>query len=218
MSDLIDALETVRRFKGVRLATQVAQLEYEAEHKTASDLRPILERNLIDNNLLTAAVALKRAAAQIDEVVHAVGILLCLPVILEATEMIESLSLAAGNTGRTFDLETDKRIAEFTFIEWKGGAESIRKQKLFKDFYTLSEVVTQKKRYIYVVGHEHGPRVFLSRSPCAGMLRKYADLQKQFVQKYGSDLAVREYYQQKQHLIEIVDLASAVPSMAGLLQ
>lgn len=129
MSDLLKALETVRQFKGSRLATQIAQLECEAEHKTARELQTILEHNIINGDLLRAAVALKRAAAQIDEVVHAVGTLLSLPALLEEEEVIESVSLAAGNTGRAFDLQTNTRIAEFTFIEWKGGSESIRKQK-----------------------------------------------------------------------------------------
>ena len=83
-------------------------------------------------DLLRAAVVVKRAAAQIDEIVRTAGMLLCLPELLEDGEQIEGVSLAAGNTGKAFDLVTDRRIAEFTFIDWKGGSESIRKQKFFK--------------------------------------------------------------------------------------
>ena len=46
-------------------------------------------------------------------IVHAVGILVALPKILEPGELVQSLSLGAGNTGRAHDLETDRRIDEF---------------------------------------------------------------------------------------------------------
>ena len=55
----------------------------------------------------------KRSAGQINVIVHAVGILVALPKILEPGELVQSLSLGAGNTGRAHDLETDRRIDEF---------------------------------------------------------------------------------------------------------
>jgi hypothetical protein len=169
----------------------------------------LLAASRITVELMRSAVEVKHAAAQIDEVVHAVGTLLALPDILDKNEVVESLSLGAGNTGRQFDLETNKRVAEFTFIDWKGGPESIRKQKLFKDFYCLAESETTKDRYIYVLGDDHGQRVFTIRSSCRGMLRKFADLQRAFVDKYGAEITVCEYYQLKKHLIRVVDLKSA---------
>jgi hypothetical protein len=81
----------------------------------------------------------KRLAREINVVIHALGILLCLPHILEPEETIEYVSLGAGNTGRAFDLETNKRIAEFKFSRWQGGAEAIRQNSLFKDFYCMAE-------------------------------------------------------------------------------
>ncbi|WP_283814259.1 hypothetical protein [Bradyrhizobium aeschynomenes] len=44
--------------------------------------------------------------------------MLCLPHILEEGEIVDYVSLGAGNTGRPFDLETNRRIAEFKFIHW----------------------------------------------------------------------------------------------------
>ena len=64
---------------------------------------------------------------------------MCLPHTLEARGAVEYVSLGAGNTGREFDLETNRRIAEFKFIHWRGGAESIRQNQLFKDFYLVAE-------------------------------------------------------------------------------
>jgi hypothetical protein len=59
--------------------------------------------------------------------------------ILRPGEVIDCVSLGAGNTGRAFDLETNLRIAEFKFIHWQGGPESIRQNSLFKDFYEMAE-------------------------------------------------------------------------------
>ena len=43
-----------------------------------------------------AALLVKRSAGQINVIVHAVGILVALPKILEPGELVQSLSLAAG--------------------------------------------------------------------------------------------------------------------------
>jgi hypothetical protein len=70
----------------------------------------------ITSNLLESAIAFRRTAGQINVLVHSTSILLALPKILENGEVIEYLSLGAGNTGGLFDLETNHRIAEFKFI------------------------------------------------------------------------------------------------------
>ncbi len=75
----------------------------------------------ITASLLDSAFILKEVAGQINVIVHAVGILIALPHILREGEVIQSLSLGAGNTGKAFDLETDWRVAEFKFIQWRGG-------------------------------------------------------------------------------------------------
>ena len=87
----------------------------------------------------------ERHLGQINVVIHALGILLCLPHILRPGEVIDYVSLGAGNTGRAFDLETSLRIAEFKFIHWQGGPESIRQNSLFKDFYEMAEHETQNR-------------------------------------------------------------------------
>ena len=97
---------------------------------------------------------IKRLAGEIHVVIHALGILLCLPHILKTGEIVESVSLGAGNTGKAFDLETNRRIAEFKFIRWQGGAEMIRQNALFKDFYLMAEHSTHKEKYLYVLGTE----------------------------------------------------------------
>jgi hypothetical protein len=144
--------------------------------------------------------------------------LLCLPELLEEGEPIEAVSLAAGNTEKSFDLVTDRRIAEFTFIDWKGGSESIRKQKLFKDFYLLAEADTTKRRYLYFLGDQHAPKVFSSRSTCEGMLQKFATLQKRFVTQYGPTLSVREYFGVKKDLVRLENLERVAHNAGAAFQ
>jgi len=117
-------------------------------------------------------------------------------------------------TPKPFDLVTDRRIAEFTFIDWKGGPESIRKQKLFKDFYQLAEADTTKRRYLYFLGDEHAPKVFTSRTFCKEMLQKYAHLRDAFVEAHDVTLSVREYYDEKKNLVILEDLKLAAPYAA----
>jgi hypothetical protein len=215
MTELLAAFDLVGTFKGVNLAARIAFLEAETKRKLKGQVCDISLREHVTVKLMNSAVEAKRASGQIDVIVHAVGTLLALPDILEDDETIESLSLGAGNTGRSFDVETNRRIAEFTFIDWKGGSESIRKQKAFKDFYCLAEAESLKRRFIYVLGDDHAQNVFRSRSTCKGMLRKYADLQTAFVAKYGASIVVHEYFELKKHLVEFVNLRSISSNVAS---
>ena len=64
-----------------------------------------------------------------------------------SNEVIEELSIGAGNTNRHFDLVTNKRIAEFKFINWSGKQDTIRQNSVFKDFFELDVYETDKKKY-----------------------------------------------------------------------
>lgn len=72
--------------------------------------------------------------------------------------MIESLSLGAGNTGRHHDLETDRQIAEFKFIRWRGGAEAIRQNNVFIDIFNLASANKKKRRVLYLLDKHHALR------------------------------------------------------------
>ena len=212
--DVVDALGRVAQFRGDDLAGAVGRLEGLVAGQERSALGSFLGQELVTMELLRAAVMVKRAASQIDNVVHAVGMLLCLPELLREGEVIEAVSLAAGNTGKPFDLVTDQRIAEFTFIDWKGGAESIRKQKVFKDFCQLAEASTGKERFLYFLGEKHAPKVFTSRTSCKDMLQKYAPLRDAFLQRYDAAMTVREYCHAKDGVVKLVPLEQAAPKAA----
>jgi hypothetical protein len=159
---------------------------------------------------------LKEAAAQIDEVVHATGILLSLPHILCDGETVEQLSLAAGNTGRAFDLETDLRIAEFKFITWQGASDTVRQDSLFRAFFSLAEAFTPKERYLYVVGSEHPLRFLNGGRALSSVMSRGNKLWAQFQELYGQSFSVvRDYYAHRKDSVEVVDLAEVVPYFAA---
>ena len=121
-------------FAGPALTAQLRRIEQVARGVTVEDCDAFLEVAKAGSEVLAAAAALKRMAGQVNVAIHALGILRCLPHILEVEEEVEYVSLGAGNTGRRFDLETNLRIAEFKFIRWRGGAEAARQNAAFKDF------------------------------------------------------------------------------------
>jgi hypothetical protein len=126
-------------------------------------------------------------AGQINVVVHTLGILASLPHILRPGEVIESLSLGAGNTGRRHDLETDLRVAEFKFISWRGGAEAIRQNTLFVDLFNLANSPTSKPREMYVVGKEQPLKFLNNNRSIRSVLSKHSSTQVRFDQQHASD-------------------------------
>jgi hypothetical protein len=149
-----------------------------------AELQTLLGGAAATDDAIAGAGELKRIAGQIYVAIHALGILLTLPHLLEPGESIEYVSLGAGNTGRRFDLETDRRVAEFKFIRWRGGSESIRQNALFKDFFLLAEHPTRKRKYIYVLETER-PLRFLNGRRALSSVLKDARLAAAFREKHG---------------------------------
>src|SRR5208337_273723 len=121
-----DAIHLLQVFRGAELTRTIGQIEKSLKGASADSYAAALTTSGARAEVLGAAGLIKQLAGQINVVIHALGILLCLPRILRPGEIIDYVSLGAGNTGRAFDLETNHRIAEFKFIHWQGGPESIR--------------------------------------------------------------------------------------------
>jgi hypothetical protein len=163
------ALIRIERVAGNGLTDWIASLEEAFSGKQAASATE-LAANGVDEDLLAAALLVKGAECQINLVIHVVGILVSLPKILEPGEVVESLSLGAGNTGRAYDLETDRQVAEFTFIDWRGGPESIRQNKLFGDIVALAAAKTAKRRVLYVNGKDIPLRFLCNRRALSSVL------------------------------------------------
>ena len=215
MASLDEDHRRVEEFKGKSLRRTISILETTFQLSGATDCQHEIKSFQIDEALLKAALHLKLASAQINEVVHSVGILLSLPHILEPEEKVQYLSLAAGNTGRPFDLETNQRIAEFKFIDWKGGSESIRQNSLFKDFYDLVEYDTPKNRFLYVVGLQHPMKFFNGGRACKSVMSGKRKLWEQYSERYPQFTRVRAFYEHKKSVVNIVDLSTIVPAFAS---
>ena len=124
--------------------------------------------------------------------------------------------MGAGNTGKRFDLETDSRVAEFKFINWQGGAEAIRHNSLFKDFYGLAEYNEGKKSYLYVVGKQIPLRFLNGSRVINSVLSKDNKLSQEFSGKYGDRFkVVNDYYQYKKEVVLIEDIANILPEFGN---
>jgi hypothetical protein len=135
ISDLAQIAQTLRKFSGHDLTGTLSRIESAARGVSAADCSDFLLASGADKDILATAA--------------------CLPHILEDGERIEYLSLGAGNIGRAFDFETNYRVAEFKFIRWRGGAESIRQNSIFKDYFLLAEGETDKRKYCTLPAARH---------------------------------------------------------------
>jgi hypothetical protein len=210
---LSDAFATLAFFaKPDMLTLRIADLERHLARRTREQALVDLNTEEVTPALLQAALSVKRMAGQINVIVHAVGILVSLAYVLEPRERIESLSLGAGNTGRLHDLETDRQIGEFKFIEWRGGPEAIRQNSLFVDLFNLASAETTKRRVLYVVGKEMPMRFLRNRRALSSVLSKNQAVADRFRALHGDRFAtVRDYYETVADRVEIVDLAEVVP-------
>jgi hypothetical protein len=215
--DIGRAIELIAEFTGGDLTGRLSEIEQALEAGTHEKAVRFCNEHHLDSDMLQAAFEIKSVAGRINDIVHALGILVSLPKIIREDEKIISMSLGAGNTGRLWDLETDRQVAEFKLIRWQGGSESIRQNGLFKDFFSLAEYETDKARRLYVLGIEHPKKFLLGGRSIDSIVSRNATLAKEFREKYGNRFTrVREYFEQRRHQVELVDLIPIVPELAGL--
>ena len=216
---IAQAFHLLQTFRGADLAQTIYQIEKSVKGVSGGKYSAILESSGAKAEVLGAAGLVKQLAGQINVVIHALGILLCLPHILRPNEIIEYVSLGAGNTGRAFDLETNLRIAEFKFIHWQGGPESIRQNSLFKDFCQIAEYKTHKEKFLYVLGKAHGEKFFNGGRALSSVLSRNEKLRRDFVNKFGDRYrTVRDYYLPRKGIVVIQDVSAFVPELVAAVE
>lgn len=209
-----DAVRILNGFRGADLTKTLAGIEKSLKGLESEKCPHTVKACGVTSEVLEAASMVKKLAGQVNVVIHATGILTCLPRILEPGEVVEYVSLGAGNSGRRFDLETDRRVAEFKFIRWRG-ADSIREGALFKDFYLLAEHPTPKGKYMYVLGTEYPLKFLNGRRAIGSVLEKYARLLARFTDMHGNTFTtVRDYYQTRGTHVTLADVS---PWVSGLV-
>jgi hypothetical protein len=212
--ELAHVSAVLERFTRTDLGGTLSGIERAVKGVTAANCSEMLYAAGVTSEVLSAAAALKRLAGQVNVAIHAVGILLCLPHILEPEEIVEYVSLGAGNTGREFDLETNRRIAEFKFIHWRGGPESIRQNQLFKDFYLLAESTNPKRKYLYAFGIETPLRFLNGGRKLDSVLSRNVKLLNDLQARHGNKYkTVCEYYTAHRHLVALEDVKPWVPEL-----
>jgi hypothetical protein len=205
------AIRAIEAFQGESLTASLASIEREIGGHGVAELKKLCAGRSLDHAFMASAVSIKQVAGQINVIIHAAGILCALPQILEPDERVESVSLGAGNTGRKFDLETNLRVAEFKFIDWRGGAESIRQNSVFKDFYDLAEYRGRKRRFLYVVDTTFPLKFLSSGRALSSVLSRAPRTQAQILEKYGPTVrTVRDYYEIRKRKVEIVDISKHI--------
>jgi hypothetical protein len=208
-----EALQTIEKFTGDDLTSRIAKIERAILQCDGEACRAYGRSAGVTSDLLSAAYVLKQAAGQVNVLVHAVAVMLLVPQILKPGEKIESVSLGAGNTGRDFDVETNRRVAEFKFIHWKG-RDTIRQNSLFKDFYLLAEYQTTKRKEFYVLETVRPLQFLRGRRAIRSVLSRNVKLLNGFQSQYGDRFAtVGEYYAFRQDAVKLINAAPLLPEL-----
>lgn len=146
---LDDALKIIGLFKKEGLKNKLQDIEKLENTISITDFEKVF----------SAAKIIKEASAQIDEIVHASGIMLAQSIWLAENEIVKYLSLGAGNHKGKFDFETNLRIAEFKFGKWNGGnANGIRRRGYFSNYISLLTANDPRNKYFVVedkIAFEH---------------------------------------------------------------
>lgn len=200
-------LTAIAKFQGESLTKSLSMIESQMSGISSSDCLEFCNSFGVDDELIGSVRAVKKVAGQINVILHATGIMNSLSRLLKDGEEIQSVSLGAGNTGRRFDLETNLQVAEFKFIDWQGGAETIRQNGLFKDFHNLAEFESFKEKNLYVVGTQYPLKFFNSGRALTSVLSKQPVILESIKNKYGDSVCkTRDYYNLHKHSVQIKDI------------
>ena len=101
-------------------------------------------------------------------------------------------------------------VAEFKFIQWRG-ADTIRQNGFFKDFYLLGEFETPKKKKLYVTHAGYPIRFMNGKRSMASVLSRHVELWQHFQMKYSSCQYMWQYYNAKRDDVEIIEVLDLIP-------
>ncbi|QES49280.1 PE-PGRS family protein [Streptomyces venezuelae] len=221
----------------VDLGTAVAVLAQFLDHQPLTEAIAALEHRLhgadtrrataaaadggVNTDLLVSALAVRESFGRLNDLIHAAGIMLAVPHVLNEGETITKRpSLGAGNDpGRPYDLETDQRVAEFKLARWRG-ADATRKRQTFKDLVMLAADRSERQADLYVVGPEPARFLRSSTSTAAWALDRSPGALRTFQSVFGSpDVPIREFTATHARHVRITDLCGILPpAVTNLLQ
>lgn len=215
-NDLVEAVSVLAGFIGDdSLTSTIAELERALEGAASEDIHGLLEGADMQPKLLPAALLVRDRLGRINDVVHASAIALALPALLEPGEILRRPSLAAGNDpSRPFDVETDRRIAEFKLARWRG-SDAARKRSTFKDLVHLAADESGKAAQLYVRGQL--PVRFLSQAASsAEWALERPSNRKLFGERFGDlSMSIASFTGGPGAHVEIIDLEDRLPDLFG---
>lgn len=226
-SDLRTAgfLQLAKFLEGGRLKGVVAELEHELSSASSDEASQVTESVGMGGDpgvaLFMAAVQARQQLGRINDLIHATGIALMLPAILEPGERLTNRpSLAAGNdASRPFDVETDRRIMEFKFGVWQPGSNAARKRGVFHDLLHLAAAPSGRRPELYVVGPQAAKFLLTTTSKVSWALNRQAEKSQQlFQEQFGSvNVPIPEFTKGPAAHVTIVDMEQQLPVLSAAL-
>jgi len=211
------SVATLAAFLGVKpLTTAIADLEHDLVDSSSEQSAQVAQQSGISDDLLTAALTVRENLGRISDLIHATGIVLALPHILEEGEHIcKRPSLAAGNDpSRPFDLETNRRVAEFKLAQW-AGADAMRKRQTFKDLVMLAADTSERRADLFVIGDRPGRFLRSSRSTAAWALDRAPAAAATFQERFGPlTMTIGEFTTTHASHVNITDLRTILRPLA----
>lgn len=213
--DLRTRLQPLTSFMGAMPLTQaISQLEHALDGVTSHQLPQRLEEERVTDALLRAAFEARAEFGRINDLIHAAAIALSLPHLVEPDEVLKRPSLAAGNDpSRPYDVETNRRIAEFKLARWDGH-DAGRKRQLFKDLVHLAAAADDGRRVeLYVLGERPIHFLTATKSTAGWALNRMAEKTRDlFEERFGTtDVPIPAFVNGPAAHVQVVNLEVLLP-------
>jgi hypothetical protein len=215
--DFSSALKSLGAFLDrAPLTDSIADLEEALEGSTVAQVDDLLEAAGVSPDLLRDALVVRERIGRVSDVIHATAIALSLPELLQPGEVMARPSLGAGNDmSRPFDLETDRRVAEFKLARWTG-SDATRKRQTFKDLVHLAAEGSDRAAELYVLGERPIRFLRTSKSSASWALDRFVSTQQLFEAEFGSlDMAIADFTDGPGAHVRVIDLEQRLPRLFG---
>lgn len=204
------------------VASTISSLERELSRADLTTAMRASARLGLDGDLLVSALRARRDLGRINDIVHATAILVSLPALLEANEVIRRPpSLTAANVhSRRFDLETNRRLAEFRFAVWDG-SDVGRQRGLVADLahLALHDQTDRRLRQLYVVGERPIEFLRTTRSKLISALARGGRVKTDLVEaQVDLEMPISEFLRDLAGDVELIDLCERVPEVGHTIE
>ena len=196
------------------LASTVAELEIALTGCERAQVSDLAAAHGVTVELLRSAVAARDTFGKVNDVIHAAAITLALPHLLTPGEVLTRPSLAAGNTpDRLFDVETDRRIAEFKFARWDGH-DGGRQKPTVKDLARLAADTSGRSAELYLRGVRPLNWLMRTRSSVRQQLKRYPAELDAFESAFGdAAIPVSAFVTGAAAHVQIIDIEQRLPDL-----